>query len=146
MTILVVNTRDFGEVLINDDDIVSFEGAIFGFEEYSKYVFLFDKEVSEHFVWLQSVEDESLCFILVDPCLVAQEYNPIIPHDIETSLGDGDLMCWAIAVIKDNFEDSTVNLKSPVVVNVGTKKACQIILENNYPMNHPLINKDGGAE
>ncbi len=138
-----IKTSDFGEVSVNDDDIVSFEGAIFGFEGYKEFVFLYEKEISEHFVWLQSIDDESLCFILVEPGVVAEKYQPTLPQGVEELLGPGDLMCWLIVVIKEDFEKSTVNLKSPIIVNAATRKACQIITEDDYSIQHPLIEKDG---
>ena len=36
-----IKTRDYGEIDINEDDILTFVEPIFGFEEYKKFVFLF---------------------------------------------------------------------------------------------------------
>lgn len=130
---------------IAQQDIVSFEGAIFGFESYKKFVFLFQEDISEHFVWLQSVEEPDLCFILVEPGLVAENYSPALPADVEELLGGGEYMCLLMTVIKEDFHNSTVNLRSPIVVNSTTKKAAQVILEGDYPIRHPLLNQKEGA-
>lgn len=137
-------TRDFGEIEIDERDIVDFEGAVYGFESYKRFVFLYQEDVSKHFVWLQSVEDPQLCFILVEPELVTDTYTPQIPSSVERMLGGGEYMCWLLVVIKDKFEDSTVNLKSPIIINAATKKAAQIILEEEYPIQHPLLQKKEG--
>lgn len=140
-----LNTRDFGEIEINEADIINFKIPIFGFDEYKRYAFLYDKELSEHFVWLQCVDEQELCFILVSPDLVVDEYRPNIPENVISTLGEGDLMCWLVAVIKDNFEQSTVNLKSPIVVNTRTKIGAQIILDEKLSIKHPLLVRKEGV-
>lgn len=142
---MLIRTRDFGEIQIAPQDIITFEGAIFGFEDYREFVFLFQEDVSEHFVWLQSTQEPDLCFILVDPALTEEEYRPHIPDSIVQLLEPGEYMCWVTTVIKERFEDSTVNLKSPIVVNPATRKAAQVILEQEYPLQHPLLSRKEGA-
>ena len=85
-----LRTRDFGEVEVNEADIVTFVEPIFGFEAYRKFVFLYQKDVSEHFVWLQSAEEPELCFILTDPALVTDRYQPDIPQETQAPLGSED--------------------------------------------------------
>lgn len=140
-----IKTRDFGEMEIRQEDIVRFSGEIFGFGDYRKFVFLYQEDISEHFVWMQSTEEPDLCFILVSPEVVADSFSPKLPDNIETLIGPGDCMCWLMVVVKEPFVDSTVNLRSPIVVNPETKKAAQIILEADYPVKHPLIPKKEGA-
>jgi flagellar assembly factor FliW len=43
-------------------------------------------------------------------------------------------------VLKEKIEESVANLKSPIVINVRTRQAKQIILENNnYPIRCKLF-------
>ena len=70
-----LSTRDFGVVEVEESEIVTFTGPIFGFESYRRFVFLYQEDVSEHFIWLQSVENPDLCFILVQPSLVMEPYH-----------------------------------------------------------------------
>lgn len=135
---MLLKTRDFGEIEVAAEEIVSFEGRIYGFEDYREFVFLFEESVGEGIVWLQSTEEPELCFVLIDPREVVSDYNFELPGNIGEILGEGSLEVWLVAVIKEKFENSTVNLKSPVLVNTGTMRAAQIILEENYPVKHPL--------
>ena len=137
-----LDTRDFGQVEIDEKEILTFAGPIFGFEEYKKFVFLYRESISEHFVWLQSVEEPDLCFILLSPETITEHYEPSLPENIEDILGEGPYMCWLIATIRDPFTDSTVNLKSPIVVNPSLHKAAQIVLEEKLPIRHPLFSKE----
>ncbi len=103
-------TRDLGEIEIDEKDIVTFTGPIFGFEKYRRFVFLYQEEIVENFIWLQSVEEPELCFILVQPDLITDHYQPQLPKEAKTLLGDGDWMCWLIVSLREPFQDSTVNL------------------------------------
>ena len=132
-------TRDLGEIEIDEKDIVTFTGPIFGFEKYRRFVFLYQEEIVENFIWLQSVEEPELCFILVQPDLVTDDYQPQLPKEAKTLLGDGDWMCWLIVSLREPFQDSTVNLRSPIVVNPELRQAAQFVLEGNLPIRHPLV-------
>ena len=136
-----LKTRDFGEIEIKESDIITFAGPIFGFEEYRRFAFLYQEDVSEVFVWLQSVEDPQLCFILVQPGHVLGQYSPQTPSETEELLGEGEYMCWLLTSLREPPEESTVNLKSPLVVNPASHKAAQLLLEGELPIRHPLFRK-----
>ena len=129
---------------IDEKDIVTFTGPIFGFEKYRRFVFLYQEEIVENFIWLQSVEEPELCFILVQPDLITDHYQPQLPKEAKTLLGDGDWMCWLIVSLREPFQDSTVNLRSPIVVNPELRQAAQFVLEGNLPIRHPLL-REGAA-
>jgi flagellar assembly factor FliW len=138
-------TRDLGELEIDERDIVTFAGPIFGFEKYRRFVFLYQEDLSEHFIWLQSVEEPELCFILVQPDLITDQYRPELPPEAKELLGEGDYMCWLIASLREPFTDSTVNLRSPIVVNPELHQAAQFVLDGSLPIRHPLV-REGGAQ
>lgn len=46
---------------------------------------------------------------------------------------EDDLDCWVLMVIGETFRDSTVNLKSPVIINHKTNLAVQVILIRIIP-------------
>ena len=138
-------TRDLGELEIDEKDIVTFAGPIFGFEKYRRFVFLFQEDLSEHFIWLQSVEEPELCFILVQPDLITDHYTPELPPEAKDLLGEGDYMCRLIVSLREPFADSTVNLRSPIVVNPELRQAAQFVLDGGLPIRHPLI-REGAAQ
>lgn len=140
-----LSTRDFGVVEVEESEIVTFTGPIFVFESYRQFVFLYQEDVSEHFIWLQSVENPDLCFILVQPALVMEPYEPQLPTEAQELLGDGDYMCWLLVSIREPFDRSTVNLKSPVVVNPALHRAAQFILDADLPLRHPLFREEESA-
>ncbi len=137
-----INTRDFGEVEISENDIITFDEKIYGFEDYSDFIMLYDDEFNGEYVWLQSVQESELCFIMANPTLI-DDYNPEFEKEAEKFLGKGELEYWLMMVVRDNIKDSTVNLKSPVIINLDTRKAMQLILEDSYPVRHYLFKKEG---
>ena len=100
---------------------------------------IFDEEIGEQIVWLQSLEEPSLCFLLFNPSQFEAFYKPEITEENEKLLGTGEYACWTILSLKDDFEASTVNLKSPVIINTTTGVAAQVLLEQDYPVRHPIM-------
>lgn len=142
---MVINTRDFGEVEILEEDILTFTRCIYGFNGLTKFIRLIDKELGDGIVWLQSVEDESICFILIDIALLGLEYAPEISVESLHLLGfeEGEEpKYYATATFKENIKESYMNLKSPLVVNEFKKLALQEIVEEDYPLRFPLYESE----
>lgn len=134
-----LNTVNFGEINIEEKDIITFEQPIFGFEEKKRYIFMMDDSLNGEFIWLQSVDDGGLCFVLANPCLLGFEYDPVFSENISEIIGHGTYEMWLIMVVADNFGDSTVNLKSPVVVNLDERKGAQFISEDDLMIKYKLF-------
>lgn len=137
-------TRDFGEVEIDSGQILHFCQPVYGFDDYISYAVLHDPEVGAEVAWLQSLDEPDLCFVLVSPQAVPAAYRPQFPEGLPNLLGEGELEYWLIAVIQEDIMKSTVNLKSPVVVNWGTGFGAQVILEGDYPVRYPLMEEAQG--
>lgn len=135
-----VLTRDFGEVDVTENDIIRFEQKIFGFEEYSDYIILYDDDFNGEYAWLQSAEEPGLCFIIANSSLTVDNYSPDCKKEAEKIIGEGNYEYWLMMVVRENLKESTVNLKSPIVINADNHKAMQIILEENYPLRYQLFN------
>ncbi|HAN43924.1 MAG TPA: flagellar assembly protein FliW [Ruminococcaceae bacterium] len=141
--LMKINTRDFGEIDVNEDDILTFPFGLYGFEELRKFALLTDPEKQlEGVYWLQSLEEPNLCFIVFNPCDLISDYKPkLSAYELDSiELCDFDKMQYfCIAVIRNDFYKSTINLFAPIVVNLQTNVAKQIISESDtYSMRHPL--------
>lgn len=136
---MIYKTRDFGEREIPDSKVIIFKQPIFGFDDYKRYTLIFDEEIGDQIVWLQSLEEPGLCFLLFNPSQFEDFYKPEITEENEKLLGTGEYACWSVLSLKEDFETSTVNLKSPVIINSTTGVAAQVILEQDYPVRHPIM-------
>lgn len=141
---LKILTRDFGEVEISEDDVITFIEPIFGFKDYSRFAVLTEESIGLDFAWLQSVEDASVCFILINPSTVVGQYNPVLRKRVAELIETDEPMFWLVAVLRDTLEKYTVNLKSPIVINPVSKSAAQVILEDDLPIRYPLMGSKGG--
>lgn len=137
-----IESRDFGIIEIKDNNIITFKQPIYGFEEYTQYVLVTDSNMGNGICWLQSIEQKSVCFILMNPLQVKKDYAPVVMQDVLITLQatpKDDLDCWVIAVIGETFRQSTVNMKSPIIINHKRNLAMQVILDQDYPIRMPVF-------
>lgn len=74
-----IGTKYFGNIEIGEEKIIHFENGVLGFEDYKDYTILYDNEKEKSFFsWLQSTEESSLAFPIVNPFNVVESYNPQI--------------------------------------------------------------------
>ena len=131
-------TRDFGVVNYQQKDVIEFLEPIFGFNEYRKFILLYDEKIGPQFAWLQSLEAPELCFILTDPNIVDPTYKGKIPESACEHTGESVCECWNVTVIPENFSHATVNLKSPILIGQTSHKAAQVLLDADYPVRCPI--------
>lgn len=142
------------EIIYEEKDLILFEEGIFGFEDYKKFILLAvdEEDESGDMLYLQSVDEVHLSFLVINPFLLKEDYHPVLPEADEKALAvesEKDLAYYALCVIKETPESSTVNLKCPVAVNVKTRQARQIILDDSrYGLRHTLqefVDKEGAV-
>jgi len=134
-----IKTKFFGEIEIGEEQVILFPFGIYGFENYHRFVLLHDEDDgSGIFRWLQSADEELLCFTVLEPGLICGDYSPKLPENSLKKLGtdeERDLLYLVITVLYDEIENSTVNLLSPIVINPQNRVAAQIILESGEIQN-----------
>lgn len=144
---MTIATRDFGNIDISEDGILTFTLPILGFEEQKQFVILYDDEMGDALGWLQSVDDRDVCFIIIDPRTVFDTYKPNVSSSILNKLGldkQEDAVLRNLVVFPTQTGEATVNLKSPLVINPAKKLAAQVILEQDYSVRTPLNNVGEG--
>ena len=138
-----------------EKDLILFEEGLFGFEEYKRFLPLAideEEDGDNAMLYLQSVEEEHLSFLVMDPFLLKADYHPVLSEMDRNALQaekEEDLLYYVLCVIKNPPEKSTVNLKCPVVINLSTRQARQVVLEEKeYGMRHTLeefADKEGSS-
>lgn len=143
---MTVNTRDFGEQTITEDKIINFPEGIYAFEDKRRFVMLSPLGNDVYPAWLQSLDDESLCFIVFDPKQIVEDYSITADEESLKDIGDPNgenIRYLALAVVPEEYKKTTINLKSPIVINADKMLAAQIIAEENYPIKFPIFEKEG---
>lgn len=144
---MLVKTKYFDEVEIADDKVITLAHPIYGFEEYHHFVMLNDTEIGEEFTWFQSLDDKDICFVMANLGYSIPAYRPSLPEEVIKLLNaksvEDDLYYFGIMVIQDNFQESTINLKSPVVINHNTHIGAQVILDEDFPLRKRISELEG---
>lgn len=131
---MLVQTRCFGEIDLDENKIITFDQGMLGFEEYKRYAILYDIEKEKPTIsWLQSLDEPGLAFPIINPCYVKKEYNPIVEDSVVEALGScepGDMAVFLTVAIPEDAKQATFNMKAPIIINSITRKACQVIASN----------------
>lgn len=139
---VIINTKHFGSIEINKEDIIVFEDGIPGIKGSTHYALLINSEDESPFFWLQSVDEKEVAFALVNPVAVYPEYAPKVDIEVVKRLGEPreeDLIVCCIVVVPEDITKMTVNLKAPLVMNRETQKGIQVVVDNEeYQIRHNL--------
>lgn len=140
---MIMNTLRFGEIEIDGQKIVRFQAGLPGLEKHRSFAILQFPE-SYPIRWLQSVEDPGICLPVVDSFSVVPDYAFDIGDEDVAELklqGPEDLYVLSVVVIPEqNIEQMTVNLVAPILVNIKTGSAKQIILTGGeYNVRFPIF-------
>lgn len=143
---MVIQTKYFGEIQIDETKVIHFEQGIFGFEDQKEFTILYDGEADDDpFCWLQSVHEVHVCLPLIDPLIWFPEYQPDLPDEEVQKLGELNpeiISVYTVTVVPENIEQMTTNLRAPIVLNLETKKGAQIVIEEgDYPIRENLYQR-----
>lgn len=115
--------------------------GLLGFEHLKDYL-LVTNPAEEPFLWLQVQGNGPLAFVVVNPFLVAPDYQPDLPQADVDFLGiqDPDDAVLLNVVTLHSEGRATVNLKGPIVINRQSFVGKQVVLANasEYAVEHPL--------
>ncbi len=131
---MVINTTRFGQVQIEESDIVHFPEGILGFADLTKFVILDDPN-DDIFAWLQSCEADAVAFPVLEPELFTENYKINMAKADSESLKLSTLekaRLFSIVTIPEDPTLMTANLKAPIVINLENRLARQCVLQDNH--------------
>lgn len=134
-----------GEVEYEAEDILTFEEGLYGFEDSKKFLLIANVEKELPFHWLQSLDDEGVVFVITDPFLFVEKYDfKLDDLTIQQLHVDSieDIQVYSLVIVPKEVKDITVNLKSPLIININDRKAKQVILDGDYPLKYQLFNEE----
>lgn len=139
---MMIHTRYYGDVEYEETDLFFFPDGLFGFSELKYYLPLCMNEEDDSMLLFQSTEQPEIAFVVINPVFLCPDYSPkLTPQELSyLEVSDSEeLSYFAICVLRDSYQESTVNLKCPIAVNPATHKGLQVILENSsYDYRHKL--------
>lgn len=137
------DTRVFGEIDIEEEKIICFEQGIIGFPDLQKFTLIYDEEKKGKgaISWLQSMDEPELAIPVMDPLLICPDYNPNVENELLKPLGElteDNLFVLVTVTVPQDIKEVAANLKAPLVINTDTRKASQIIVEDDYPVKYKI--------
>lgn len=141
-----IETRDFGEIEVDENDVYDFPNGLYAFEDNKKFALLSPLGSDVYPMWLQSLDDPALCFIVFNPILIDGGFTITLEDNERQILGlekDDPATALVIAKVPADYKHTTVNMKSPIVINKAKRRALQVILPLDYPFRMPVYTSRG---
>ena len=127
-----VQTKTMGTVEIADEQCITLPFGLFGFEDYHDFA-LIDCKLKP-FIWLQSLEDHNLAFLLIDPFLVRDDYEADVDDKELLKIGIDDpskVLVLCIVTVPNDGSPVTANLRGPLIINKRNRQCMQAILNDS---------------
>ena len=135
-------TTRFDEIDVKESDIIELPAGLVGFPELTRYVIL-DHDEKSPFKWLQSLDDGSIAFVLINPLLFRPDYSVEVSEAEVEELkleDEKDAVISVIITMPSNPQNMTANLKAPLVFNLKNRKGRQVILNHSeYTTRHNIM-------
>lgn len=128
---MIIKTRLFGELDLQEEEVVDIPGGLLGFEGSTRFLIMDDEGIAP-FRWLQSVDTPELAFAAINPLLFRHDYRIPVTRELLSLIGhepEHDVLILAIAVLSRDPRHITANLAGPIVVNAQTMTGAQAILD-----------------
>ncbi len=140
-----LETRRWGILEINPQEVIHFPKGIPGFEE-CKHFSVFDSEEIQPFQWLICVDNPDLGFVIINPHLFRPEYAPELfdGDTVELQIEPDDkIAMYAIVTIEDDPQQSTANLQGPLVINISKRLGKQVVVvSDDYTVKEKILSED----
>ena len=136
-----VKTKTMGTVEVAEERLINIPSGLFGFEEYTDFA-LVDSEY-EPLIWFQSLQEPNLAFLLIDPFIIADDYEADIDDSELLRIGikdPADVSVFTIVTVPGDGGPVTANFQGPVIINKKNHLCMQAILDGSkYTTKHNII-------
>lgn len=143
---MLIDTTRFGKVEIDGGRVITFKDGLLGFPNHRRFALIQTTE-DALFLWMQSVEDPSLAFLVCDPLAFVPEYQAQIrADDVETLELRNLTDCQVLVIVNKSDGYLTGNLLGPLVIGAQSLKAKQLVLsDKRYATRHRLVAIESAA-
>ncbi len=128
-----VKTSRFGDLEVDSKDLILFKEGILGFENLKSF-FLVDPGDQTLILWLQSTENPTVAFPVLEPNIFLPEYSvSLLPVEMNSIAiqSMSETQVYVILTIPQVVTEMTANMKAPIFINNKTREARQIVLQDN---------------
>lgn len=140
---VMIHSRRFGPINVREDQIILLTPGLLGFSQFNRYV-LIEHGQEAPFLWLQSVDNPDLAFVVIDHLLVAPGYQTDqfteVMQDLEVEKTEDLKIIVILTIPPGRPQDMTVNLMGPVAINLKNRRGRQLVMEDpRYSHKHRIL-------
>ena len=147
---MVVETKYWGSFEVKEDKVVMFVEDLAGFAGFREFALI---PIPQHspFICLQAINNPEVGFVIVDPWQFISDYSPVISDNDAQSLdlnSPSDALLFTLVTADSGADNKlSLNLLAPLVININSGKAKQVVLENsNYSTNSSICFPEGSSK
>ncbi len=135
---MIVNTTRFGQIEVSQEHVILFPQGLIGFETCRHWVILPDAS-NPDVAWLQSVSQGQVALPIMSPRKLEIDYKVNVSRRQLTpiSMHASDRV-FIMTIISKTGRTLTTNLRSPLVINMTRRLACQVVTDDAQPLALPL--------
>lgn len=134
--------------ILDVDTKITIKDGLYGFEDYT--IFQLHKCEYKPFVWLRSLEEQTLSFLLVDPFIFRPDYEIDVDDKTLSEIGissPSDVLVMTIVTVPAGGKTVTANLQGPLIINKKTGCAKQVILgDAKWSTKHDILAESHGRK
>lgn len=135
---MYVMTTRFGNVPIEQVDVLRFDQGLIGMETCREWVLLADI-TNASLAWLQSIDRPEVALAVVSPRRFVHDYQIRVSSRDVAPLGSSSLKSLQVLAILNRHEETlTLNLKAPIVVNLDNNRGRQVVAKNDHEVQYVL--------
>jgi flagellar assembly factor FliW len=138
-----LNSRRFGPLAVREDQIIVLIPGLLGFSQYHRYI-LIEHQQESPFLWLQSVDNPDLAFVVIDPLHIVTGYKPgpftEVMQELEVEDPEDLKILVILTIPPGKPQEMTANLMGPVAINLRNRRGKQLVLEESrYSHKHRIL-------
>ncbi len=147
---MIIKDTIFGDIQYTEEDLLLLPLGLVGMPQLTRFLIL-DFEEEHAFKALISTEEPGINFLISDPRNFRSDFDFSLLSPTREALKvetDEDQAIFVLCTWRGKFDNTTGNLLGPIVVNVKTRKAMQVILERGSYTTHETLSSmaDDSAE
>ena len=133
-----IKTTRFGVLDVSATDKIEFPSGLLGLEDCHQWVLLADAG-NPALAWLQSLTRADIALAVVSPRRFVPGYKARVSKSEISELKLQDVRdAELLAVVGKNGDDTTLNLKAPLIINLEARLGRQVIVNGDEPVQYVL--------
>jgi flagellar assembly factor FliW len=133
-----ITTTRFGNVTIDQEDVLTFVDGLIGMEDCRRWALLADAQ-NGALGWLQSLDRPEVALAVVCPRRFVADYRArVARRDVEPLGLNSAEAAHVLAIVNQAGDSLALNLKAPLVIHVAARLGRQIVAKDNHSVQHLL--------